>query len=86
MRTVKPETITRTLILLIALLNQIFAIFGIPQLSVADDRLDELVEGHIAVVANLLHVTFPFTRIYNMSNIANESAKVHIILEETYWM
>ena len=56
------------------------------QLRVADDRLDELVEGHIAVVANLLPVTFPFTRIYNMSNIANESAKVHIILEETYWM
>ena len=44
-------TIVRTITLALALLNQLFAIFGVPQLDISDDTVYQLVSA-IATVAS----------------------------------
>ena len=47
----KKETIIRTITLALALLNQIFAIFGIKQLNLGEDTIYQLVSAVVTVAA-----------------------------------
>lgn len=53
MKKVKPDTIIRTIVLIIALLNQALAIMGKEAIPVTDDQVYQLVTLLITIIASL---------------------------------
>lgn len=53
MREIKPDTIIRTIVLIIALINQILAILGREKLPITDDMVYQIVTIIITIGASL---------------------------------
>ena len=51
---VKPDTIIRTIVLIVALCNQALAIFGREQLPITDDQVYQIVTLIITIVTSLV--------------------------------
>ena len=49
----KKDTIVRTIVLALALINQIFAIVGIPQLNIDDDTIYQAVTLIVTIVSSV---------------------------------
>ena len=51
---VKPDTIIRTIVLIVALCNQALAIFGREQLPITDDQVYQIVTLIVTIVTSLV--------------------------------
>ena len=49
----KKDTIVRTIVLALALINQIFALVGIPQLNIDDDTIYQAVTLIVTIVSSV---------------------------------
>lgn len=49
----KKDTIVRTIVLVLALINQIFALVGIPQLNIDDDTIYQAVTLIVTIVSSV---------------------------------
>ena len=49
----KKDTIVRTIVLALALINQIFALVGIPQLNIYDDTIYQAVTLIVTIVSSV---------------------------------
>lgn len=68
----KKDTIIRTIVLGIALLNQIFAMFGVPQLDIDDDVIYQLVTA----IATIGSAVWAWWKNNSFTTAAQEADKV----------